>query len=86
MKLNALTFAKFNWITSIRDPKDALHELPQYMLAHYRAAALGASMQLKIEKEEITEIQVHDYMLRRAVEILMVIANLLGKSSIYGMA
>ena len=56
------------------------------MLAHYRAAAIGASMQLKIEKEEITEIQVHDYMLRRAVEIPMVMANLLGKSSIYGMA
>ena len=64
----------FNWITTIRDPNDALLELPQYLLCHYRAAAEAAANVCDIPFQDITEFQIHKYMLERAVDVPMVMA------------
>ena len=66
----------FNWITTIRDPNDALLELPQYLLCHYRAAAEAAANVCDIPFQDITESQIHKYMLERAVDVPMVMAVL----------
>ena len=58
-----------NWIYIIRDPNDGLHEWREYMLAHYRAAA---------EASKTTDpVKIHDYMIRRAVEVPACMAILL---------
>ena len=66
----------FNWITTIRDPNDALLELPQYLLCHYRAAAEATAKDFAIPLEDLSENQIHNYMLKRAVDIPMVMATL----------
>lgn len=66
----------FNWIHVIRDPKDALNEFPQYLLAQYRSAAESAASVLGIPLNDITPAQVDDYMVDRAVEVPMVMACL----------
>ena len=59
----------FNWIHVICDPKDALNEFPQYLLAQYRSAAESAASVLGIPLNDITPAQVDDYMVDRAVEV-----------------
>ena len=60
---------QLDWIYVIRDPNEALHEWREYLLAHYRAAA---------EESGTTDpVQIHEYMLKRSVEIPICMAVLL---------
>jgi hypothetical protein len=57
-----------------------LLELPQYLLCHYRAASEAAASEVafdsNISLQDITEVQIHEYMSKRAVDIPMVMAVL----------
>jgi hypothetical protein len=50
--------------------------LPQYLLCHYRAASEAAAFDSNLSLQDITEVQIHEYMLKRAVDIPMVMAVL----------
>ena len=60
---------QLDWIYIIRDPNEALHELREYMLAHYRTAA---------EESGTTDpVRIHKYMLDRAIKVPTCVAVLL---------
>jgi hypothetical protein len=63
------TDPQLNWIMVIRDPKEALQEWREYLLAHYRCAADASG--------KSNPFEVHEYMIERAVDVPMCMAALL---------
>ena len=60
---------QLNWIYVIRDPNEGLHEWREYLLAHYRAAAEASG--------STDPVEIHEYMLERAVDVPTCMAVLL---------
>lgn len=60
--------AQLQWILLLRDPRDALYEFPEYLLCHYRTAAEESGLKDPVE--------VHEYMIKRAIDIPMCMAIL----------
>lgn len=64
-----------NWLLCVSDPTDYVLEMPEYILAHYRAAADG--LRSKYPKAPLTPASVHRHMLERAEEHPVCMAILL---------
>jgi hypothetical protein len=72
-KLWRSTEARYNWIVAVSDPRDAMNELPQYVLAHYRVAA---DEYKAINRRDGSAKEIHNHMLERAQEYPIVLAIL----------
>lgn len=67
---------QLEWILDLSDPTDFCHEMPQYLLAHYRSA-FDSLKAMRPDGAELSPVDIHDHMVERAIQHPVCMAVLL---------